>query len=64
MLRQALEHDPGFRPRIDAPQQHRRDAQGRNWDIPAHPGGPSQPAAYAADFRRVVDAMRDQFDLA
>jgi hypothetical protein len=64
MLRQALERDPGFRQRIDAPQWHTRDAQGRNWDIPALTGAPSQPAAYEADLRRVVDAMRDQFDLA
>ncbi len=64
VLRNAREHDPRFGQRIDAPQWHPRDAQGRNWDIAALTCGPSQPAGYEADFRRVVDAMRDQFDLA
>ena len=64
MLRRALEHDPGFRPRIDALQRHARDGRGRNWDILVLTAEPSQPAAYQADLRRVVDAMRDQFDLA
>ena len=63
-LRNALEHDPMFGQRSDALQRHTRDAQGRNWDIAALACGPSQPAGYEADFRRVVDAMRDQFDLA
>jgi hypothetical protein len=64
VLRHALAHDPRFRPRIDALQRHTRDVQGRNWDIPAGACGLSQPAGYEADFRRVVDEMRDQFDLA
>lgn len=64
VLRHALAHDPNFSPRIDALQRHTRDVRGRNWDIPARTCGLSQPAGYEADFRRVVDEMRDQFDLA
>ena len=63
-LRNAREHDPVFRQRIDALQSHTRDAQGRNWDIPASTRGRSQPAGYEADFGRTVDAKRDKFDLA
>ena len=64
VLRRALAHDPNFSPRIDALRRHTRDVQGRNWDVSARACGPSQPAGYEADFRRVVDEMRDQFDLA
>ena len=41
-----------------------RDAQGRNWNIPALARGTLPRTSDEADFRRVVDALRDQFDLA
>lgn len=64
VLRDALGLDLGLRQRIDALQPHARDAQGRNWNIPALARGTLPRASDEADFRRVVDALRDQFDLA
>jgi hypothetical protein len=64
VLRDALGLDVGLRQRIDALQPHARDAQGRNWNIPTLARGTLPRASDEADFRRVVDALRDQFDLA
>lgn len=64
VLRDALEREPGLRQRIDALQPHARDAQSRNWHIPDVDCGASRRASYEAEFRRVVDALRDEFDLA
>jgi hypothetical protein len=64
VLCDALDGESGLRQRIGALQQHARDAQGRNWNIPALDCGTSPRAGYEAEFRRVVDALRDQFDLA
>ncbi|HRH88794.1 MAG TPA: hypothetical protein PLO41_18250 [Rubrivivax sp.] len=63
-LHDALGQELGLRQRIDALQPHARDAQGRNWNIPALARGTLPRASDEADFRRVVDALRDQFDLA
>lgn len=63
-LRDALDREPVRRRRIDALQPHARDAQGCNWNIPALDGDRLPRASYEAEFRRVVDALRDQFDLA
>lgn len=64
VLRDALERDPGLRRRIGGLQPHARDAQGRNWNMPTEACGTPPRANYEADFRRVVDALRDEFDLA
>jgi len=64
VMRDALGQAPGLRRRIDALQAQARDAQGRNWNIPAGAGGSLARASDEADFRCVVDALRDQFDLA
>jgi|GEM_PF-5950428 hypothetical protein len=64
VLRDALGQASGLRRRIDALQAQVRDAQGRNWNIPAGAGGSWVRASDETDFRRVVDALRDQFDLA
>jgi hypothetical protein len=64
VLRDAPGQAPGLRRRIDALQAQVRDAQGRNWTVPVPAGGPLSRASDEADFRRVVDALRDQFDLA
>jgi hypothetical protein len=65
VLRDALGQASGFRRRIDALQAQVRDSQGRNWNILA--GGAGGSLARASDeaaFRVIVDALRDQFDLA
>ncbi len=59
----ALGQAPGFCRRIDELQAQVRDSKGRNWNIPAGVRGSLARASDEADFRRVVDAMRDQFDL-
>jgi hypothetical protein len=64
VMRDALGQAPGFRRRIDALQAQVRDAQGRNWNILAGAGGSLARASDEADFRLIVDALRDQFDLA
>ena len=64
VLRDALGQAAGLRRRIDALQAQLRDAHGRNWNIPAAAGRPLAQASDEADFSRVVDALRDQFDLA
>ena len=64
VLRDALDSDPGLRQRIDALQPHARDPQGRNWNIGALACGTSPWVSHEADFSRVVNALRDQFDLA
>jgi hypothetical protein len=63
-LREALEHDPSLGQRIDALRAHARDAQGRNWNVAVPACDTTLRAGYEADFLRVVDALRDQFDLA
>lgn len=50
--------------RIADLQPHRRDAQGRNWDVPARSAAAASENDGENEFRRLVDAMRDQFDLA
>ena len=60
----ALGQAPGLGRRIDALQAQTRDAQGRNWRIPARAVGSLARASDEADFRRVADALRDPFDLA
>jgi len=64
VLRDALDREPGLRRRIGALRPHARDAQGRNWNIPAPDRAAPARAGYETELGRVVDAMRDQFDLA
>lgn len=59
-----LDIEPGPRRCVATLHSHARDAQGRNWDVTAcdtlimaGPGG-------EGEFRGVVDALRDQFDIA
>ena len=66
LLRQALDRDRTLRQCIGSLQRHARDAQGRNWDIAAF-GCHRAPVAVfelELELRRIVDTMRDQFDLA
>lgn len=63
-LHHALQWDPHLRRRIGALQPHARDTAGRNWNIPGCAGDRLPSASDEADFRRVVDGLRDQFDLA
>lgn len=55
---------PGLRERVASLRPHARDAQGRNWDIPDSDATMSTGPGGEVDFRRVVDALRDQFDIA
>ena len=64
VLRDALGQVLGLRRRIDALQPRALDAQGRNWNIPVLARGTLPRAVDEADFRRVVDVLRDQLDLA
>lgn len=64
VLQDALDREPGLRRRINALQPHARDAHGRNWDIPALDSRSARRAGHEAELRRVVDALRDQFELA
>lgn len=50
--------------RIARLHAHGRDARGRNWDVPALDVTTAWCHGDETDFRRLVDAMRDQFDLA
>ena len=59
-----LEVEPGLRRRVASLRPHARDAQGRNWDIPASGVTMSTGHRGEAEFRRVVDALREQFDIA
>lgn len=59
-----LEAEPGLRRRVASLQPHARDARGRNWDIPASGSVASTGQHGEPEFRRVVDTLRDQFDIA
>jgi hypothetical protein len=59
-----LEVDPGLCRRVALLRRHARDAQGRNWDIPAYDAVMSTEQRGETEFRRVVDALREQFDIA
>ena len=62
-MRDTLDHDPGLRRRIGSLERHAPDAQGRTWDIAALEQGCPQFTAFECALRRIVDAMRDQFNL-
>ena len=59
-----LEVEPCLRRRVASLRAHARDAQGRNWDIPDSDAMMSTRPGGEVEFRRVVDALRDQFDIA
>ena len=50
--------------RVESLRPHARDVLGRNWDIPASDATSGMGEIDEADFRRIVDAARDQFDIA
>lgn len=62
-MRDTLDHDPSLRKRIGSLQRHAPDAQGRTWDIATLDQGCSQLTVFERELRRIMDAMRDQFDL-
>jgi len=49
--------------RVSAPQRCDRDADGRNWDVSSFECGTLDEWACRADFRSVVDELRDRYDL-
>jgi hypothetical protein len=49
--------------RITEPRPHRRDANGRDWDIDVFECGDIDAGACDADFRVIVDRLRDRYDL-
>lgn len=59
-----LEVESGPRRHVGSLRPHARDAQGRNWDVTASDAMKSTGPGGEAEFRRVVDALRDQFDMA
>jgi len=59
-----LEVESGPRRHVGSLRPHARDAQGRNWDVVASDVTKSTGPGGEAEFRRVVDALRDQFDMA
>ncbi|WKB55430.1 CrpP-related protein [Eleftheria terrae] len=62
-IREALQQ--GFATlRVALPQPHARDAAGRNWDLEGFECGTLQADDCDAEFRSVVDALRDRYDLA
>jgi len=64
MLRGAIEQDPSFSLRIAVPRSHKRDTQGRNWDIVAFQTGFMHWPQSQLEFRAIVDALRAEYDLA
>ena len=59
-----LEVESGPRRHVGSLRPHARDAQGRNWDVMASDAMKSTGPGGEAEFRRVLDALRDQFDMA
>ena len=62
-VRAALARDARCSPRPGLPRRHDRDAAGRNWDLRGFTCGPIDETACPADFRTVVDRLRDEFDI-
>jgi hypothetical protein len=52
--------EDGVRLTVPLPQAHERDKRGRNWDLKRF----DDHRSYARSIREVIDAMRDEFDLA
>lgn len=63
-VRTAIACDRQCAPRPGLPCHHPRDAAGRNWDLRGFTCGAIDEAACPADFRIVVDRLRDEFDIA
>lgn len=59
-----VDAEPGLRRRATSLRPHPRDARGRNWDIQALDARKHVMPGGEAELRRVVDDLRDQFDLA
>lgn len=56
--------DSGDHPiRIHRPLKQERDPQGRNWDIDGFECGDIDSGACEPAFRRIVDRLRDEYDL-
>lgn len=63
-LREVLLRNPAMCARITALQVHPRDTLGRNWNAaPAARGSTWPRMGDEASFQRLVDVLRDQFDL-
>lgn len=63
-VRATLARDARCAPRPGLPRRHERDAAGRNWDLRGFACGPIDETDCPADFRTVVDRLRDEFDIA
>lgn len=63
-VRAALARDRLCSPRPGLARRHARDAAGRNWDLRGFACGSIDETACPADFRTVVDRLRDEFDIA
>jgi len=63
-VRATLARDSRCSPRPGPPRRHERDAAGRNWDLRGFACGPIDETDCPADFRTVVDRLRDEFDIA
>lgn len=64
VVRTAIARDLHCAPRPGLPCHHPRDSAGRNWDLRGFTCGAIDEAACPADFRIVVDRLRDEFDIA
>lgn len=50
--------------RVGPPRRCERDAEGRNWDVHSFECGALDESACPAEFRALVDELRDRYDLA
>jgi hypothetical protein len=64
LLLAAIEQDPSFTLRVGRPRPHGRDNHGRNWNIDAFQTGFLHWPQGFGEFRRIVDGLRDEYDLA
>lgn len=58
-----VDAEPGQRRRVTSLRPHPRDARGRNWDIQTLDARKHVVPGGVAELRRMVDDLRDQFDL-
>lgn len=63
MLSVALEHDASFELLVGSPRPHDRDVRGRNWNIAGFRSGFLFWPQCQAEFRLIVDRLRDRYDL-
>lgn len=63
VFRAALESDASFALMVPPPRRHDRDSHGRSWNIEAFRSSFVHWHQGQAEFRAIVDRLRDRYDL-